>query len=81
MASSVICPCGERIQTGAFPNERVYTVISEHDYDAVTDPVDRDKLAVLMLRGRQLLECRRCRRLLLRERDGAGYEAYVREPE
>lgn len=65
--------------TGSFPNPGVHRLISEDAYDEVVDPVDRSKLSVLFLGGREVVECPRCSRLLLREADGGEYRAYLAE--
>ena len=80
MSSWIVCPCGNEIAIGGFPNAGVHRVISEHSYDAVTDPLDRNKLGVLFLQGRRLIECSRCGRLMIRGRNDTEYAVYVREP-
>lgn len=78
MSAWVECICGNRICTGAFPNPGGHRVISEESYDAVGDPVDRTKLGVLFLQGRELIECPRCGRILLRG-EGGTYRSYTPE--
>lgn len=63
MATWILCPCGNEISTGSYPNPGVSTVVSEHSYDAVLDPVDRDKLEALFFKGRELVECPKCGRI------------------
>lgn len=80
MSSRIVCPCGHRIGTNLFAGNDVHMAISDDAYDAVADPVDRNKLAMLFLGGRELLECSACGRLLLRDRGRTDYTVYVREP-
>jgi hypothetical protein len=80
MSSRIVCPCGHQLGTNLFEGNGVHMAISDDAYDAVADPVDRTKLATLFLGGRALLECPACGRLLLRDRTGTTYTAYVREP-
>ena len=81
MASWVICPCGNQVSTGPFPEPGTYKIVSGDDYDAIVDPIDRVKLDVFVLRGRALIECPHCGRILIRERGGQQYTSYAREPD
>jgi hypothetical protein len=53
--------------------------MSEEDYDALTNPLDRTKVGVLFLQGRELIECARCGRILIRESTGTKYLSYSPE--
>lgn len=70
MSTRTICLCGNTIRTGSFPNDNVYSLISEFDYDQVTEPVDQKKLAILFLKGKTVLECTNCGRLIVETGEG-----------
>ena len=79
MSNWVDCPCGHAIGLGAFPNHDVFRLISEEQYEAVEDPVDRPKLARLFLSGQVLVRCPDCRRVLVKWADGADFESFTSE--
>lgn len=80
MATWILCPCGNQISTGSFPNPGVNYVVSEQSYDAVPEPADVSKLRRLFLKARELVECGQCGRMLLSTRDGAESDWYAPEP-
>ena len=79
MATTVICPCGNRLSTGSFPNEGAYYLVAETLYDAVQHPIDSLKAAQLMHASDGVLECSNCGRLLVDRGKSGQYEAYCRE--
>jgi hypothetical protein len=54
------CTCGARIGMGSFPNDDVFKVISETQYDSIEDPVDRASLEKLFVSGFTLCRCKNC---------------------
>lgn len=64
MGSWLNCPCGGRIHTNAFAGAGVCRLIRDSDYDAVEDPVDREKLEDLFFHaGVPVYRCGKCGRL------------------
>lgn len=76
MSSWVHCKCGKRIGTGSFPNTYVSRIITEKKYDEITDPVDRNKIAVLFLSGDILIVCPQCNRLIICRKETNEIEYY-----
>jgi hypothetical protein len=80
MGSWIECFCGARIHTNLFSGTDIYRLIVDSDYDAVEDPVDRDKLADLFLnKGIPVYHCRSCGRLLVEWDDKGGPTVYLPE--
>jgi hypothetical protein len=50
MGSWLECLGGGRIHTNLFTGTNIYKLIKDADYDAIKDPVDRDKLSDLFFR-------------------------------
>lgn len=78
MSSRIECKCGKMINTGSFPNEHVFMLISENNYDHLEDPLDRIKVGSLMLGGDVVIICPQCGRLLVQFK-GANNIIFFRE--
>ena len=65
MGSWMTCICGGLIHLNMFSGTHIYQLIEDADYDAVDDPVDRDKLAELYFKkGTTVYRCLTCGRLV-----------------
>lgn len=68
--------CGGLIHTNMFTGTKIYQLIEDADYDAVEDPVDRDKLEDLFFKkGVTVYRCHNCGRLLI-EWDNNGVPTF-----
>lgn len=66
MGSWITCLCGGLIHTNLFAGTTVYRLISDADYDALGDPIDRDKLESLFFeKGIAVYRCQACGRLVV----------------
>ncbi len=66
MGSWLECLCGARIHTNFFTGTNISKLITDSDYDAIEDPVDREKLSDLFFRkGVTVYHCSRCGRLIV----------------
>lgn len=66
MGSWMKCKCGALIHLNMFSGTHIYQLIEDSDYDAVEDPVSRDKLEDLFLKkGITVYPCLSCGRLLV----------------
>jgi hypothetical protein len=64
MTSWLECLCGNLIHTNLFTGTRIYKLLQDADYDAIEDPVDREKLSDLFLeKGITVYRCQQCGRL------------------
>lgn len=81
MSSWVVCRCGERIGTGAFPNPNVGHVVLEEAFDQVQDPIDRKKFSIVFTEGAIIVFCKSCSRVMLRDVGSSEYRSYALEPE
>jgi len=71
MGSWLECLCGGRIHTNLFTGTNIYRLIRDTDYDAIEDPVDRDKLSDLFFKkGIPVYRCEKCGRLIVEWEDG-----------
>ncbi len=71
MGSWLECLCGSLIHTNLFTGTNIYQLIKDADYDALEDPVDRDKLSDLFFRrGITVYHCQKCGRLIVEWEDG-----------
>jgi hypothetical protein len=76
MGSWMKCMCGGLIHTNMFSGTSIYQLIKDADYDALEDPVDRDKLSDLFFRkGVTVYRCHSCGRLLV-EWDDEGVPTF-----
>ncbi len=66
MGSWIECICGGLIHTNMFTGTKIYQLIEDADYDAIEDPIDRDKLYDLFFKkGVTVYRCHSCGRLLV----------------
>ena len=66
MGSWIICLCGGLIHTNMFCGTHISRLIEDSAYDAIEDPVDRDKLADLFFNnGATVYRCLQCGRILV----------------
>ena len=66
MGSWIRCLCGGLIHTNMFCGTHISQLIEDSAYDAIEDPVDRDKLADLFFnKGATVYRCLNCGRLLV----------------
>lgn len=80
MSSWLECLCGERIHTNMFAGASVFRLIKDDDYDALDDPVDRDKLENLFFSlGIPVYLCRSCGRLAVEWDQESGPWFYAPE--
>jgi hypothetical protein len=80
MGSWITCLCGALIHTNLFAGTTVYRLISDADYDALDDPIDRDKLEALFFeKGIPLYRCQACNRLVVRWDKQGKHLFYVPE--
>lgn len=77
--AQVTCGCGRAIRVGDFPGPRAYRVVSEDAYDGLEDPVDRRKVAQLLVASALMVRCEDCGRILIREADSSDFRVYVEE--
>ncbi len=76
MGSWIECICGSLIHTNMFTGTKIYQLIEDTDYDAIDDPVDRDKLDDLFFKkGVTVYHCHSCGRLLV-EWDDKGVPTF-----
>jgi len=80
MSSWVVCPCGHRTATGAFPNPNVYLLISQSRFDQIRDPVTGRDLDLLFLDAGVVVDCPACGRIIIQERHEESYRSYLPEP-
>jgi hypothetical protein len=73
MSSRIECKCGNIVTIGSFPNEGVFRLVSEEDYDEVVDPFDRMKAERLFLGGSKIIECDKCGRMIFQDGHGIKY--------
>ena len=72
MGSWITCTCGGLIHTNIFSGTGIFQLIRDSDYDAIEDPVDRDKLSDLFFKkGTTVYRCHSCGRLLIEWDEGA----------
>ncbi len=70
MGSWFECLCGARIHKNLFTGTNICKLVKDSDYDAIEDPVDRDKLADLFFhKGITVYRCSRCGRLAVEWED------------
>jgi hypothetical protein len=63
-----------------FSGTHIYQLIEDSDYDAVEDPVDRDKLEGLFFKnGVTVYRCLNCGRLLVEWDEKSGLTVYLPE--
>lgn len=80
MGSWITCKCGAHIHTNMFTGTHVYRLIEDSDYDAVEDPVDRNKLEDLFFRkGVTVYRCGACGRLAVEWDHTSGPAFYLPE--
>ncbi len=80
MGSWIECLCGCRVHTNLFAGENVWMIIKDLDYDAIEDPVDRDKLHDLFFKkGIPVYLCSGCGRLLVDWDEEGGVTFYLPE--
>ncbi len=73
MGSWIRCLCGGLIHTNPGAGTHICQLIEDSDYDAVDDPVDRDKLSDLFFKkGVTVYRCLSCGRLLVEWGDDKG---------
>ena len=73
MGSWIRCLCGGLIHTNLGAGTHICQLIDDSDYDAVEDPVDRDKLSDLFFKkGVSVYRCLGCGRLLVEWGDDMG---------
>ncbi len=73
MGSWIRCLCGGLIHTNMFTGTHICRLIEDSDYDAIEDPVDRDKLEGLYFKkGVTVYRCLSCGRLLVEWDDDKG---------
>jgi hypothetical protein len=66
VGSWIKCKCGCDVHTNLFAGADVYQLIRDADYNAVEDPVDRDKLADLFFKkGKPVYRCSGCSRIIV----------------
>ena len=76
MGSWITCLCGGLIHTNMFSGTHICRLIEDSDYDAIDDPVDRDKLRHLYFnKGVTVYRCLNCGRLLV-EWDNDGIPTF-----
>jgi hypothetical protein len=80
MGSWIRCLCGSLIHINMFTGTNIYQLIKDSDYDAVDDPVDRDKLSDLFFKkGVPVYQCSTCGRLLVEWDPEGGPTFYLPE--
>jgi hypothetical protein len=80
MGSWLECLCGGLIHTNFFTGTSIYKLIKDADYDAIEDPVDREKLSDLFFRkGVTVFRCESCGRLIVDWDDGNNPTYYLPE--
>jgi hypothetical protein len=80
MGSWLRCICGGVIHTNLFAGENICRLIKDSDYDAIEDPVDREKLSDLFFnKGIPVYHCSRCGRLLVEWDEEGGPTFYLPE--
>ena len=71
MGSWFQCLCGGAIHTNFFTGTNISKLIKDADYDAIEDPVNREKLSDLFFeKGVTVYRCERCGRLIVEWEDG-----------
>jgi hypothetical protein len=82
MGSWITCLCGGLIHTNLFAGATVYRLISDEDYDALGDSIDRDKLESLFFdKGIPVYRCPACNRLVIQWDKEGTYLFYMPEGE
>jgi hypothetical protein len=80
MGSWMTCKCGARIHLNMFSGTHIYQLIEDSDYDAVEDPIDRNKLEDLFLKkGITVYPCLSCGRLFVEWNRKGGLTVYLPE--
>jgi hypothetical protein len=80
MGSWITCVCGALIHTNLFAGATAYRLISDADYDALDDPIDRDTVEALFFeKGIPVYRCRTCNRLVVRWDKQGKHLFYVPE--
>jgi len=80
MGSWMTCKCGGLVHLNMFSGTHIYQLVEDSDYDAVEDPIDRDKLEGLFFRkGVTVYRCHSCGRLLIEWDDKDGLSVYLPE--
>jgi hypothetical protein len=80
MGSWIKCLCGNLIHTNFFTGTNIYKLIKDADYDAIEDPIDREKISVLFFnKGITVYHCESCSRLIVEWDDKGDITFYLPE--
>jgi len=67
---------------GSFPNENVYALWSQEEYDTLDgDPIERHAIDLMFMRAPCVLRCAQCGRLHVNGLDGNEWVTYARTPD
>jgi len=81
MASKFLCSCGHTVRINLFEGHGIYHLVTDNEIDALKDPINVEEVTDLWFKSPEMIKCKGCGCIYLRDQDRKEYVQYQRVSE